>query len=59
MQYEQARWIDLGEEEQGQALAFVPDVLDAVFHELFQACVRKEEEEEDDEAFDLGEPHLN
>ena len=49
---------DLGEEERRQALTFVPEVLAAPLHAPFKLCVLKEEEE-DGEAFDLGESNLS
>ena len=58
MQYEQARWQDLEEEEQRQALAFTPKILAATFHNTFRTCVKRDEEEDGD-AFDLGEMRLS
>ena len=58
MQYEHVQWADLGEEERRQALTFVPEVLAAPLHAPFKLCVLKEEEE-DGEAFDLGESNLS
>ena len=58
MQYEQAKWGDLGEEDQRQALTFVPEVLAVQLRPAFESCIRKEEEE-DGEAFDLGESNLS
>ena len=58
MQFEQMRWEDLEEEQQRQALTFVPEVLAAPLHSTFRSCVGKEEQE-DGEAFNLGELNLS
>ena len=58
MQYERVEWRDLGEEEQRQALTYVPEILAAPLHSPFKSCVMKEEEE-DGESFDLGESNLS
>ena len=54
MEYERARWMDLGEEEQREALGFVPEMLAVPLRTIFKSCVMKEEEEDGD-AFILGE----
>ena len=58
MQFEQMRWEDLEEDQQRQALAFVPEILAAPLHGAFKSCVRKEEEEDGD-VFILGELYLS
>ena len=58
MQYEGVRWVELEEEEQRQALEFAPQILAATFHDTFTNCVKRDEEEDGD-AFNLGETRLN